>query len=43
MKNVLHLSDDDIERMAKEIKGEDPDDEGDSDERDDERIDSAGA
>ena len=33
MKNVLHLTDDDIERMAKEIKGEDPDDnEGDSDE-----------
>ena len=33
MKNVLHLTDDDIERMAKEIKGEDPDEnEGDSDE-----------
>tara|TARA_Y100000033_G_scaffold32121_1_gene30721 strand:- start:293 stop:1423 length:1131 start_codon:yes stop_codon:yes gene_type:complete len=33
MKNVLHLTDDDIERMAKEIKGEDPDaNEGDSDE-----------
>ena len=43
MKNVLHLSDDDIERMAKEIKGEDPDDEGDNDERDDTRADSAGA
>jgi len=42
MKNVLQLSDEDIERMAKEIKGEDPDETGDDDERDDERADSAG-